>query len=145
MQAVGTVDSVNQRQRWIDRGQRVIRRGALLPLREAVGRQAAAREDHETIGLGIRQRSKEHGIQDAERGGAGTDAERQRNERDGEEAGRFQQGPERTAEIVEHHILRDDDDSISDLRAPFDTLNRPLNPFCLQPASRLRLRWLPPF
>jgi hypothetical protein len=58
-----------------------------------------AEETDDALGLGIRRRVEEQGVEDAERAGVGSDAERQREDRDAREAGGFREGAEGEAQI----------------------------------------------
>ena len=85
---------------------------ALAPVEErgvadVAGRSGrAALADHdEPIGIRVRQRAQQHGVEDAEDRGVRADAERQRHERDRREAGRAPQQPRGVA-----HVARQIDD-----------------------------------
>ena len=62
------------------------------------GRAALADRD-EPIGIRVRQRAEQHGVEDAEDRGVRADAERQRHERDGREAGRTPKQPRGVADV----------------------------------------------
>src|ERR1043165_5941759 len=49
------------------------------------------KQRHQLAGIGKRQRPQEHGVDDAEDGGVGADAERERDRRDDAQAGRLHQ------------------------------------------------------
>ncbi|MGH9371624.1 MAG: hypothetical protein ACRD15_08855 [Vicinamibacterales bacterium] len=80
----------------------MLRHIGVIKVGKAVGGDAAAEEDDEAIGVGIRQRPQEHGVQDAEGGGAGGDTEGESNQCDGGEAGRLHQRAQGQAQVDEH-------------------------------------------
>jgi hypothetical protein len=58
-------------------------------------------EAHQLMGLFVRERAQEDGVDDAEDGGVGTDSERQGNHGNGREAGSPDPRPERVANVLE--------------------------------------------
>ncbi len=70
--------------------------------REPLG--VAIADGHEPLGIRIRQRAQEDGVDHGEDGGVGADAERQRDQRRGGEAGRAPQHAEAVAQVLPQHL-----------------------------------------
>src|ERR1035438_1213283 len=61
---------------------------------------------HEALGLAIRERTQQHCVHDAEYGGISPDAERQGEHRDQSESGRLAQLPQSVPKVLKHFVLR---------------------------------------
>ena len=57
-------------------------------------------QGHESVGVGVRQRAEEHGVDDAEDGGVGADSDRQREHRRGNERRLVTQSPGSVDEVL---------------------------------------------
>src|SRR5262245_13947945 len=89
-----------------DRLQILERRGPLLPLQVVSGRRAVPASarlrpyKHELVGVRIRRRREQRGVDDAEDGRVRPNAERQRQYGDQREAGIFYQGSRAEAQVL---------------------------------------------
>jgi len=61
-------------------------------------------DHHQAIGIGEGERAQEDGVDDAEDGGVGTDAQRQRQHRHRGEAGTLDQRPQPIAQILKNGV-----------------------------------------
>ena len=61
-------------------------------------------DDHELLGVGIRERPKQDGVDDREDGGVGADAEGERYDGDGSEAGVFEEHAGAVTEVMQQGI-----------------------------------------
>ena len=66
--------------------------------------EAVLPERHEAGGIGERQRPQEHRVDDAEDGGRRADAECERDDRDGAEAGVSRQQSQRIVDVLQHRL-----------------------------------------
>ena len=92
---------------------RLERVALLLNLLELLVRQQPARKRrrlsehrHETVGVRVRQRPQEHGVDDAEHGGVGADAKGERKDGDEREGRTPPPEPKRIANVL-HHLVPD--------------------------------------